>query len=98
MKMDAMQKRRMWKVAIAHFGLTAFVFCKLFRIGPDESQWHYSWLKLFYSFQPQFLIVSADFQIFLFASISLWSICFGWLYVKFTNWLNHFSVLGKRVF
>jgi hypothetical protein len=27
-----------------------------------------------------------------------WSYCFGWLYVKFTNWLNHFPVLGKRVF
>jgi hypothetical protein len=33
-----------------------------------------------------------------FISIPLWSICLGWLYVKFTNWLNHFPVLGRRVF
>jgi len=31
-------------------------------------------------------------------TIPLWSICFGWIYVKFTNWLNHFPVLGKKVF
>ena len=31
-------------------------------------------------------------------STLLWSICFGWLYVKFTNWLNHFPVLGRKVF
>jgi hypothetical protein len=96
--MEAMQKRRMWKVTIAHFGLTAFVFCKLFGVGLDASPWHYSWLNLFYSFQPQFLIVSADFQIFLFASIPVWSLCFAWLFVRLVNWLNHFPVLGKRVF
>jgi hypothetical protein len=27
-----------------------------------------------------------------------WSICFGWIYVKFTEWLNHFPVLGKKKF
>jgi hypothetical protein len=31
-------------------------------------------------------------------SVPLWSLCFGWLYVQFTDWLNHFPVLGKRVF
>ena len=31
-------------------------------------------------------------------SIPIWSLCFGWIYVKFTNWLNHFPVLGKKVF
>ncbi len=30
--------------------------------------------------------------------VPLWSLCFGWLYAKFTNWLNHFPTLGKRVF
>ena len=34
----------------------------------------------------------------LFISVPLWSICFGWLFVKLDNWLNHFPVLGKRVF
>jgi hypothetical protein len=33
-----------------------------------------------------------------FVSIPLWSICFGWIFVKLDNWLNHFPVLGKRVF
>ena len=33
-----------------------------------------------------------------FISIPLWSICFGWIFVKLDNWLNHFPVLGKRVF
>ena len=28
----------------------------------------------------------------------VWSICFGWLFVKLNNWLNHFPVLGKKVF
>ena len=31
-------------------------------------------------------------------SIPLWSFCFGWIFVKFDNWLNPFPVLGKRVF
>jgi hypothetical protein len=31
-------------------------------------------------------------------SMPLWSLCFGWLCVKFTNWLNHFPILGKKVF
>jgi hypothetical protein len=32
------------------------------------------------------------------ASIPLWSICFGWIFVKLDKWLNHFPVLGKKVF
>jgi hypothetical protein len=31
-------------------------------------------------------------------SIPLWSVCFSWLFVKLDNWLNHFPVLGKRIF
>jgi hypothetical protein len=31
-------------------------------------------------------------------SVIYWSICFGWLYTKLVNWLNHFPVLGKRAF
>jgi len=30
--------------------------------------------------------------------VPLWSFCFGWIFVKLDNWLNHFPVLGKRVF
>ncbi len=31
-------------------------------------------------------------------AIPLWSICFGWLFVKMDNWLNHFPTLGRKVF
>jgi len=31
-------------------------------------------------------------------SVPFWSYCFGIIFVKFDNWLNHFPVLGKRVF
>jgi hypothetical protein len=27
-----------------------------------------------------------------------WSMCFGWLFVKSTSWLNRFPILGKKVF
>src|SRR5712671_5118846 len=30
--------------------------------------------------------------------IPVWSLFMGWLYVKAVDWLNHFPVLGKRVF
>src|SRR5271170_1611824 len=49
--------------------------------------------------QPQFFLVvmfsgTVGKLVFLsFLTIPIWSICFGWLYVKFTNWLNHFPVL-----
>jgi hypothetical protein len=35
---------------------------------------------------------------FWFGSIPIWSICFGWLFIRTKDWLNHFPVLGKRVF
>jgi hypothetical protein len=36
--------------------------------------------------------------VFYFISVPFWSYCFGWLFVKSDNWLNHFSVLGRKVF
>jgi hypothetical protein len=58
------------------------------------------WIKLFnlgYLYATtsllKFIYVS-----FILISVPVWSFCFGWLYVKFTNWLNHFPVLGKKVF
>jgi hypothetical protein len=33
-----------------------------------------------------------------FLTAPVWSICFGWLFVKLDNWLNHFPVLGRRIF
>lgn len=34
----------------------------------------------------------------LLSSIPIWSFCFGWLFVKFDNWLNHFPGLGRKIF
>jgi len=31
-------------------------------------------------------------------SIPAWSYCFGYIFVRTKDWLNHFPVLGKRVF
>jgi hypothetical protein len=43
--------------------------------------------------------VSQSFLSVLFSlSMPLWSICFAWLFVKLDNWLNHFPVLGRKVF
>ena|ERR1700683_3367362 len=121
MKMDAMQKRRMWKVAIAHFVLTALI-CLLIameffqhaeNVVNYKSDFNF-WFKIIFTLQPQIWVSSKLVQIFgpiglldisgwcyfllLAISIPIWSFCFGWLYVKFTNWLNHFPVLGKKVF
>jgi hypothetical protein len=127
MKMDATQKRRMWKVAIIHFCLTLFVIATLFNSGwsgrsgtKAEETWIIKeTLKIgtLVLLQPQLGILFAASKFFpnamahyfswvrpwllmavWFVSIPIWSICFGWIYVKFTNWLNHFPVLGKRVF
>jgi hypothetical protein len=125
--MDAMQKRRMWKVVITHFCLTLFIFATLYNSGwsgPSNSRAFENWmfvenLKIsalmllqpqlgtlfdaakffptvmthYFSWVPPWLLMTVWI-----VSIPLWSICFGWLYVKFTNWLNHFPVLGKKVF
>ena len=29
---------------------------------------------------------------------AVWIFCFRWLFVKLDNWLNHFPVLGRKVF
>jgi hypothetical protein len=115
MKMDAMQKRRMWKVAIAYFFLSAFVLWKAFNYAGWEAPlkqdiwfivWRSFWIKILVALQPFWFFINKinipipDYLILILwlISIPIWSICFGWLYVKFTNWLNHFPVLGKKVF
>jgi hypothetical protein len=117
--MDAMQKRRMWKVAIAHFVLTFLVFANWRRLSNGDSVqyvlWADSWRSVFFLLQPQIWLVLMGEQISVFrefysyfpdvvvvaicfSSIPIWSLCFGWLFVKLDNWLNHFPVLGRKVF
>jgi hypothetical protein len=128
MKMDAMQKRRMWKVVNAHLLATIFVFFvgtavpagTWFGLSPKifSILWREFWLTVLLMFQPQLSVTflihehppyiptatqdSHLLAMIIFAailiSIPIWSLCFGWIYVKFTNWLNHFPVLGKKVF
>jgi hypothetical protein len=117
MKMDATLKRRIWKVAIVHFGLTLFVLWELLHFasyfGPSEQFnifeiWGNLWVKMFFLLQPQCLVGLLKMEVpetveriifcCLVLYIPIWSYCFGWLFVKFDNWLNHFPILGKRVF
>jgi hypothetical protein len=110
MKMDAMQKRKIWIgaiVAITHFIVTVFAIWWATKYNPFQFfEGQVIFLQptvwIFVKFQGIFLSrwtqFSDVFFILLYISIPLWSICFGWLYVKFTSWLNHFPVLGKKVF
>ncbi len=107
--MDAMLKRRMWKVAIAHFALSIFFLWKAIHFGdvffePVPPVLKTYW-EVYYFLQPLLwiglklkLTALVETGVFIFCSIPVWSICFGWILVKFANWLNHFPILGKRVF
>ena len=72
----------------------------------EHRAWRQAWFDFVCNFrfvsQPQFLLFSKIFEGWvinlLLVTVPIWSICFGWLYVKFTNWLNHFPVLGRKVF
>jgi len=111
--MDATLKRRLWKVAIAHFLVTSFVFWRLFHsFSPDA--WTPFWFKVCVLLQPVFFffvwtlrflnvgewggIPSFFGGLAMVFSVPLWSICFAWLFAKLDNWLNHFPVLSKKVF
>jgi hypothetical protein len=110
--MDAMQKRRMWKVAIAHFALTLTVFFVLLSFPVSRLTTDYVFIvfsdsvgQFFYFLQPIFCYgmenqttIHDVWTALMITTVTFWSLCFGWLYVKFTNWLNHFPVLGKKVF
>jgi len=122
--MDATQKRRMRRVAIAHFILTILVVLKLLHYsawsGPYEREiWFMAWgsfwahvlfllqmpLWFFYgtghspiiakiiSALPEWLPICL-----ITLSIPVWSNCVGWIFIKLKDWLNHFPVLGRKVF
>jgi len=123
--MDAMQKKRMRRMAIVHFGLSVFCFCVPIFISTaviwsgahdasyyralEHQAWKQAWLHFNFNcslaLQPQFWFFSKIFVgsknnllFLLLLTIPVWSICFGWIFAKLDNWLNHFPVLGKRVF
>jgi len=103
--MNAMLKRRMWKAFCYHYGLTVCVVLIVLllpqhrTINPsDPSDWiGQLGIQFLYFLQPiSCLIVNHDRLAFI--VMPIWSVCFGWIFVKFLNWLNHFPVLGKKVF
>jgi hypothetical protein len=104
--MDAMQKRKMWKVAATHFVLTIILGFGLFFGVPSwqESLEGYFVKYACFILQPQFYILTIFhvpdwlWKTIWIGSIPIWIFCFSWLFVKLDNWLNHFPVLGKRVF
>jgi len=79
-----------------------------------HNAWDFFWLMTLQLLQPQTLLIGkilklcfgmnflAQFlwlvTIIQICCAPIWSLCFGWIYVKLTNWLNHFPVLGKKVF
>ena len=123
--MDAMQKRKIRKVAIVHFGLTVLSVVVVIMIptaiisnhvdfagdarAHERGEWNRAWFYFFQDvglcLQPQFWLfeklkkVGTNIPMLLaLFTIPFWSLCFGWIFVKLDNWLNHFPVLGKRVF
>jgi hypothetical protein len=63
----------------------------------------------FFLLQPQFLIIQIFFAILalriypmdFFLSVVIapfWSYAFAWIFIRTKDWLNHFPVLGKKVF
>jgi hypothetical protein len=110
--MDAMLKRRMWKVAIAHFVLSLFVFCVLLSFPISRLTTDYVFVvfsdsvdQLFYFLQPVFSFAMEHqtpafgfWTVLMIVTVPFWSLCFGWICVKLENWLNHFPALGKKVF
>jgi hypothetical protein len=105
--MDAMQKRRMWKVIGYHFFFSVYVLFLVVTAqqpkavnSSDPAQWILILgERLLIFLQPgACLFAGYGHELLALASIPIWSICFGWICVKSVNWLNHFPVLGKRVF
>ena len=91
-------KRRV--ITIAHFAASVISYLSLFNTSGFRLE------KLFFVLQPQFLFLgrlevrfNEDAIAFLAVFFAVaWSFCFGWLVTKLVNWLNHFPVLGRKVF
>ena len=92
---------------MAHFGFT----CLFIVLWVKNQDFAICWRQITYFFQPQIWLIgeaeshfSTEILSELFPpwvyliTIPIWGICFGWLFVKFDNWLNHFPVLGRKVF
>jgi hypothetical protein len=65
--------------------------------------WRSFWLSIVVMLQPSWFLVNKPHPnlssaLMWLVSVPTWSVCFALIYVRITNWLNHFPVLGKRVF
>jgi hypothetical protein len=107
--MEATLKRKMWKVAIAYFAVSLFVLLSMLP-GLDIKLFGYPVFYIedlgitFLVLQPLsclLWIVHHHEGLVFVLSLPLyfvWSLCFAWLLIKLDNWLNHFPVLGRKVF
>jgi hypothetical protein len=103
--MDAIKKKKIWKVIGCHFGFTVlFILISLSlpaRMIPNYS--NPSELIRFVCVQIIYLLQPIVFQFVHSPTLAtiimpIWSIFFGWLFSMFVIWLNHFPVLGRKVF
>jgi hypothetical protein len=125
MKMDATQKKRIWKMAKTHFALSVFSGVTFGILVPTLTTakshepnliwvifvafWGVSFLLL----QPQCILIPVLFSAFpinnsfvecaIFFILPLiiapfWSYLFASIFIRGRDWLNHFPVLGKKVF
>jgi hypothetical protein len=119
--MDAKFKRRICKVAFAHFALSIVIYFSYLGILSGETN-----SDLFWAFrngalallQPQtFGLPAVYLERFLaglleamnlrykngvvipvLISVPVWSLCFSWIFIRIKDWLNHFPVLGRKIF
>jgi hypothetical protein len=72
---------------------TAINFLQPFYIPMVSYVQQVNWLYLYYRADSKIMNIIS-----IFVLIAFWSLCFGWIFVKLDNWLNHFPVLGRKVF
>jgi len=86
------------KVMLIHIKLSVFALL-LSILYKSEIIWFNAVLLLLQSFFLMLLEKHGAFLDFLcIISVPVWSFCFAWIFVRVRDWLNHFPVLGKRVF
>jgi hypothetical protein len=105
--MEATLKRKIRRVAVVHLCLSAAAWIGVYAFSKQTFFWGYMMvilqphLLLFnFAFLGNHLLHLPTFILILLAigPIPVWSFCFGWIFVRLDGWLNHFPVLGRKVF
>jgi hypothetical protein len=79
---------QLWLTILVSLQLLAFLIVMIFQqlVSHSILPTHPVWLLALF------------FYVLIFLSVPLWSYCFGWIFIRSKDWLNHFPVLGKKVF